>query len=190
MIHFYTNRQMAARLGINLSRWKRWSREFLPPDPLGGLQSGLARQYTIAEAFTVYLCGYLVARLNFSIPEARKIVDDLSPTLKTLGCLDGSGAKPETAASSPGDLATAHIRIWRLPASGAEPVRFGYQLRQRLQSSGSKGESPRVVVERVRETDVGGSQTTPPAGPPRSWRTLDVGLLHRWFTERISQPAA
>ena len=66
MIRFFTNRQVAARLDIKLSRWKRWSREFLPPDPLGGLQSGLARQYTIDEAFTVYLGGYMVANIHLA----------------------------------------------------------------------------------------------------------------------------
>ena len=46
MIKFYTNRELSEKLSIGLSKWKRWSREFLPPDPLGGLQSGYARQYT------------------------------------------------------------------------------------------------------------------------------------------------
>ena len=77
-INFYTNRQLSRDLGINLAKWKRWSREFLPPDPLGGMQSGYARQYSMKEAFTVHLGGYLVSGLRFSIPEARKILGDLS----------------------------------------------------------------------------------------------------------------
>jgi hypothetical protein len=77
MIKFYTNQELSHKLGINLARWKRWSREFLPPDPLGGLQSGYARQYTADQAFTVYLGGYLVGDLKFSIPEARLILLDL-----------------------------------------------------------------------------------------------------------------
>jgi hypothetical protein len=64
-------------LDINLSKWKRWSREFLPPDPLGGMQSGFARQYSPDGAFTVYFGGHLVADLKFTIPEAKKIVKDL-----------------------------------------------------------------------------------------------------------------
>ena len=97
MIRFFTNRQMAAKLNIKLSRWKRWSREFLPPDPLGGLQSGLARQYTVDQAFTVYLGGYLVANLNFSIPEARSILSDLKPQLISLGFLSGADQQRVTA---------------------------------------------------------------------------------------------
>ncbi len=78
MINFYTNRELSHKLEVNLARWKRWSREFLPPDPLGGMQSGYARQYNPKEAFTVYLGGCLVADLKFSIPEAKQILYDLN----------------------------------------------------------------------------------------------------------------
>lgn len=77
MIKFFTNREASKRLDINLSKWKRWSREFLPPDPLGGMQSGFARQYSPDGAFTVYFGGHLVADLKFTIPEAKQIVKDL-----------------------------------------------------------------------------------------------------------------
>jgi hypothetical protein len=77
MFRFYLNRELSDRLGFKLSRWKRWSREFLPPDPLGGLQSGFARQYSPAEAFQVYLGGHLVSNIKCSIPEAKIILEDL-----------------------------------------------------------------------------------------------------------------
>jgi len=82
MLKFYLNRELSTRLGIPLSRWKRWSREFLPPDPLGGHQSGYARQYSMKDAFYVYLAGYLVSAMGFSIPEARQILLDLNGWLK------------------------------------------------------------------------------------------------------------
>jgi len=78
MIKFFTNKELAFKLNINLARWKRWSREFLPPDPLGGLQSGYARQYNPDEAFTVILGGHLVGELKFTIPDARQIIHDLN----------------------------------------------------------------------------------------------------------------
>jgi len=83
MIKFYSNRELSDRLAIRLSKWKRWSREFLPPDPLGGMQSGYARQYTLDQAFTVFLGGHLVADLHFSIPEARQIGQELAPWIHT-----------------------------------------------------------------------------------------------------------
>ena len=77
MIKYYTNRELSQKLEINLAKWKRWSREFLPPDPLGGMQSGYARQYSIENAFTVYLGGHLVADMKFVVPEAKQILNDL-----------------------------------------------------------------------------------------------------------------
>jgi hypothetical protein len=77
MLRFYTSRELSRRFNINLAKLKRWSREFLPPDPLGGLQSGFARQYNPDEAFTLYLGGHLMSALKFTIPEARQILSDL-----------------------------------------------------------------------------------------------------------------
>ena len=85
MIKYYTNREVAEKLGLNLARWKRWSREFLPPDPLGGMQSGYARQYNPDQAFTVYFGGLLVADLKFTIPEAKQIIQDLQGWLAEKG---------------------------------------------------------------------------------------------------------
>jgi hypothetical protein len=85
MIKFFTNRELSDRLGIKLAKWKRWSREFLPPDPLGGMQSGYARQYNPDQAFTIFLGGHLVADLKFSIPEANQIIQDLNKWLSEKG---------------------------------------------------------------------------------------------------------
>ncbi len=85
MIRFYTNRELSLGLEISLARWKRWSREFLDPDPLGGLQSGYARHYSRDDAFTVYLGGYLVGQMKFSVPEARQIFGDLHEWLAQSG---------------------------------------------------------------------------------------------------------
>ena len=82
MIRFYLNRELSETLDIRLSRWKRWSREFLPPDPLGGMQSGYARQYTLEQAFTVYVGGHLVSDLKFSVHEAKQIMGDLGAWLR------------------------------------------------------------------------------------------------------------
>jgi len=99
MIVYFNNKMLSDRFSINLAKWKRWSREFLPPDPLGGLQSGFARQYTPDEAFTVYLAGCLVSHLHFSIPDTRQILHDLLPWLSANGFrLDNQNA---AAASQP-----------------------------------------------------------------------------------------
>lgn len=63
-------------------------REFLPPDPLGGLQSGYARQFNLKDAFRVYLGGYLVSSLKLSIAEAGQVLKDLQSWLKKNGFFD------------------------------------------------------------------------------------------------------
>ncbi len=84
---YYNSRQLSNKLDINLAKWKRWVREFLPPDPLGGMQSGVTRQFNTKDAFKVYLGGYLVGTLKFTIPDAATILSDLSPWLKAQGFL-------------------------------------------------------------------------------------------------------
>lgn len=82
---YYQSKELSIKLGINLAKWKRWSRDFLPPDPLGGLQSGVARQFNLKDAFKVYFGGYLVGELKFTIPDAIKISTDLSTWMKKNG---------------------------------------------------------------------------------------------------------
>lgn len=85
MLRYFTSRELSSRFGINLARWKRWSRAFLPPDPLGGQQSGYARQFSIDQAFRVYFGGVLLSRLKFSITEAGQILGDLDHWLEAAG---------------------------------------------------------------------------------------------------------
>ena len=85
MLRYFTSRELSEKFGINLARWKRWSRAFLPPDPLGGQQSGYARQFSIDQAFRVYLGGVLLSRLKFSVSKAEQILRDLDNWLEAAG---------------------------------------------------------------------------------------------------------
>lgn len=85
MVKFYNNRELSDKFGVNLARWKRWAREFLPPDPLAGQQAGYARQYYVDDVFTVFVGGHLVAELGFSIPEARTILMETREWMKAKG---------------------------------------------------------------------------------------------------------
>ncbi|MFH1983081.1 MAG: hypothetical protein ABIL58_14660 [Pseudomonadota bacterium] len=98
MVKLFSNKELSACLGINPARWKRWSREFLPPDPLAGLQSGYARQYYLNDAFTVYLGGHLVSCLRMAIPEARMVLGDLQAWFRENGYrFDPGGSRSEAA---------------------------------------------------------------------------------------------
>jgi hypothetical protein len=81
------NREASEKLNVNLAKWKRWSREFLPPDPTAGMQSGYTREYTMDECFTVFLGGHLVSKLKFSVPDSKRILETLIPWIKEKGFL-------------------------------------------------------------------------------------------------------
>ena len=129
MIHYYSNREISEKLEINLARWKRWSRSFLPPDPLGGMQSGYARQYAFKDLFKVYLGGHLLSHLKLSVPESQQVLMDLSPWLKKNGFLDLNGLNG-TAAEMGGK---SNFRIYFCPvrtAGGKTGTGFCYLIRK------------------------------------------------------------
>ena len=175
MLRFYTNQELARRLALPTAKWKRWSREFLPPDPLGGLQSGYARQYSVDDALTVFLGGVLVADLKFVIPEARQILSDLNPWLLQSGIFTGAVSKNQ-AESIPWNLVRdLSIEIYRMPSgSGRVPV-FQYRLRGLLER---RQVEDAVIQERFIER-------VHPDGPPAPERfrgaLLRVTDALRWF---------
>ena len=189
MLRFFTNRDLADKLEINLQRWKRWSREFLPPDPLGGLQSGLARQYTAREAFVVFLAGHLVAELNFPIPAARQILSDLPPFLNELGIFDLLGRLAGPTVELPEGVTAVHVRIFQLKASGGRPLRFAYQMRRCRRLAPHPTEGAQCFEDVRLESSPAGEAPMPQAADLPSWRTLNIIELYRRFMTRLN-PAA
>ena len=78
-------RRISSSFGVKLSTWKRWSREFLPPDPTARMRSGQTRFFSPNQTFEVYLGAHLVSSLKFSIPEAREIIGLLKQWLRKNG---------------------------------------------------------------------------------------------------------
>jgi len=177
-IPILTSRQLAQRLSIPLARWKRWSREFLAPDPLAGKQSGYARQYYLNDAFTVYLGGHLVSHLNFAIPEARRIVADLQPWLDRHGFhFDLRGQRVQTPKRL---LANAYsIRIYIAP-SGFRYVSRGLIERRRRETP--EGE---VQDETYTEAQIGTKGPDPEDHPPANVLTLRISALSEQFQSLV-----
>ncbi|MDX2455718.1 hypothetical protein [Desulfosarcina sp.] len=152
MILYYTNREISEKLEINLARWKRWSRSFLPPDPLGGMQSGYARQYTFKDLFKVYLGGHLLSHLKLSLPDSQQVLDDLSPWMKKNGFLDlngANGAATEINGQSNG------YRIYFCPvrATGAKKGSgFCYLIRKTVGTQSNDSVTGPKIKETVEET--------------------------------------
>ena len=167
-IPIFQNRELARRLNINLARWKRWSREFLPPDPLAGIQSGYARQYYLDDAFRVYLGGYLVSHLHLAVPEARQVLADLTPWMKAEGlCFDLRGQLVG------GGAAPACEILFQKIAGG-----FAYRVRQRLQRQVMDPGHPEIWSEQWREGAVATKAGTRPLAECDSLsRTIRISSL-------------
>ena len=188
MIRFYLNRELSTMFGFKLSRWKRWSREFLPPDPLGGLQSGFARQYSLPEAFQVYLGGHLVADLKLSIPETKIILGDLQKWVTTQYFSYRPPEKP-----SPVQKSVKEYRIYIFmnlePTKDAQ--KHSYMIRRVIDQEQSRGKGARIVTERYIENWLKDGE--PVAGFDRSdgvpyWmaaRILYITKVHQIFTEKL-----
>ena len=188
MIRFYLNRELATRLGFKLSRWKRWSREFLPPDPLGGLQSGFARQYSLREAFQVYLGGHLVADLKLSIPETKIILEDLKEWVTNQYF---SYPLPEKQSSVQTSVKEYRIYIFMNLESTQTVQEHAYMIRRVIDQERLHGKGARIVTERYIENWL--KEGEPVAEPDRSdnvpyWmasRILYITKVYQTFTELL-----
>lgn len=169
MIKFFTNREASKRLNINLSKWKRWSREFLPPDPLGGMQSGFARQYSPDEAFTVYFGGHLVADLKFTIPEARQIVTDLNSWFAEKGfyfnARSNAGINQEVE-----QLIKKYIIYIEREKDSGNGIGFLYTIRGIISNEPVSYNGVEIMKELYMETTIG--------LPPKSTSSIDMNIVN------------
>jgi hypothetical protein len=78
-----TNRDLARRFGVSLTQIKRWAVIVLGRDPEADQSGGVRREYTLDDAFLIYLFGEILVR-NFRIglKEAKRHMDQIMPQLK------------------------------------------------------------------------------------------------------------
>lgn len=184
-VKFYTNRELSNKFRVNLAKWKRWSREFLPPDPLGGLQSGYARQYNPDDAFTVFLGGHLVANLKFTIPEARLIINDLYDWLVSHGFYfyyTGSAPVVDTITNS---VKHYQICIFSLKNIDGFNSAFYYVIRGMLKEEFLEKRESRERQERFIEVELnpGKEEFRPPDA--ESYHVLNINGLRNRFLRSL-----
>lgn len=75
-------KEYSMKLGTDLAKARRWSRELLGPDSKATRQSGFKRELTSGEAWEIYLGGVLISEGKFLVHEARTILRDLRPFLR------------------------------------------------------------------------------------------------------------
>jgi len=73
----FTNEILEKATGKTIFQIKRWAVAFLGSDPSMGQHSGISRKYTLEQSFIIVLGGHLVDDLDFSMEEAKKIVEDI-----------------------------------------------------------------------------------------------------------------
>jgi len=78
-----TNRYLARKLGVSLTQIKRWAVIVLGRDPEADQSGGVRREYSLDDAFLIYLFGEILVR-NFRIglQEAKRHMDQIMPQLK------------------------------------------------------------------------------------------------------------
>ena len=185
MIRFYTNKELSQKFDINLARWKRWSREFLPPDPLGGLQSGYARQYSIDDAFTVVLGGHLVGDLKFSVPEAKQILIDLNQWLVDHDFYVYFSKSSKSAETEPSRAQRYHIAIIGPEAqhednSGLSYLISGIHAEDFVTFQGDRMRRQYFTEAFISPRDCEVFRTN-----TESYRVLNISGLHKTFLKRL-----
>jgi len=185
MIKFYTNIELSKKFNVNLARWKRWSREFLPPDPLGGLQSGYARQYNPDEAFTVVIGGHLVGDLKFSIPEAKQILVDLHQWL-----VDHDFYLFFSKTSESAKNLTPNVNYYQLTISNGAIRRdnnhgLSYWARGIISVDIVNLHGVRVRREHFIESSIGPKESESPRMNAESYRVLNISGFRKRFLNNL-----
>ena len=153
-------------------------REFLPPDPLGGLQSGYARQLSLRDAFTVYLGGFLVGELCFGVQEAKSILADLSVWLKKEGYFRLHFQNGDTKEFFASQAPLVLIDIFKAADQG-----FRYLIREIVfETASSQPDSMEVKYNR---TLVGSDPTPQFATGLFCCRTLAISALYGEFLIKV-----
>ena len=132
--------EIAKRMTIPHTKVKRYTREFLGPDAQATKRSGHARDLNVSQAHTLFLGGYLVSTLEYTVFQARQIMDDLS------GFFEEKGLLPE---SSPNYAALGLVGI----VLEIFPVEGGcfYYLVREIISSHQDPKDPTCLVDKYRE---------------------------------------
>jgi len=181
MIKFYTNKELSQIFNINLAKWKRWSREFLPPDPLGGLQSGFARQYNLDEAFSVYLGGQLVGNLKLTIPEARKMLNDLHQWLVDHDFYFDFSGTADPRKKTAHQVQNYQIAIISPHNSADRDLRLNYQIKAVVTSDSVRYQGATMQRECFIETSISPPDNESSLMNAACYRMLNISALRRKF---------
>jgi hypothetical protein len=187
MIKFFTAKELSQTFNINLARLKRWSREFLPPDPLGGLQSGYARQYNPDEAFTVILGGHLVGDLKLTIPDARQIIRDLNEWLAEHEFYFNFSRKDNSPQEKVGPVKNYQIAIIKRKMTDATDSGFIYRARGIIADDVIDFHGHQIRQLHFTESCIGPDLSESAAFYTESHRVLNISALRDKFLSALAE---
>ena len=95
MKKFYSNKELADKLSIPLTKVRRYASIILAPDEEASLQSGKTRKHNLQESFHIYLCSHMITKMGLTMNEVQAILEDISPWLEQNGIYPGSPRKGE-----------------------------------------------------------------------------------------------
>jgi hypothetical protein len=80
-----TNKELTEGLNLKLTKVRRWTRAFLPPDKEATRRSGYTRKFSVDQAWEIYFGGHiLVEQHAYSILESKTIISDLRKWMKSV----------------------------------------------------------------------------------------------------------
>jgi hypothetical protein len=185
MIKFYTNKELSQKFNVNLARWKRWSREFLAPDPLGGLQSGYARQYNPDEAFTVVLGGHLLGDLKFSVPETKQILVDLHQWLMDHDFYFYGSTTTESDASQTSEIDHYQLMISNRAIRRDKDRGLSYWVRGIISDDSINLNGHRLQREHFCESSIGPKESESSRMNAESYRVLNISVFRKNFLKQL-----
>jgi len=160
---------------------------------LGGLQSGFARQYSLVDAFHVYLGGHLVADLNFPIPETRLILDDLKPWVRSQFFSHKHNKVPPSVALPTKEY---RIHIFTTRANSHTEHKRRYAVRRLIDEKMDGKRGTRMITERYLENwlesgeFVSGDADADNALEWGSSRILYISKLYEKFKRKLNQESS
>ena len=177
----YTAKQINEAIGIPLDKWKRWAREFVGIDPAAGRHGGVARKFDIDQIFHVYLGGWLVSDLQYSIPESKGIVTDLKPWLKARGLWPECQARKMNDAW---DLVTL-CRITIYAMEGTPPFAYSAFGKVKEETVKHKGFGMRQMLFVVRYIEAGYEDLIESKTMNSFNKTLEISKIKDMFDVRM-----
>lgn len=110
-----TNSDLARASKLPISKVRRNTKEFLPPDPQAGRRSGYSRRFKLDDAFKIFIGTHLVTILGYSFSDARTIITDIWPWAESVNLLPGKTA-PLTGLDK--DVINYTVRIYNDAPNG------------------------------------------------------------------------